>query len=95
MLYREGYADILNYLLDTDPSCWDTKSKNGRTPLHTVGMSVCVQCLSLTRQLKYYHVTCCLGNTTVERDMSKTLMCCLGNKMFICMLQLFMEEKKQ
>lgn len=41
LLCREGYADILNYLLDTDPGCWDTKSKNGRTPLHTVGMYVC------------------------------------------------------
>ena len=41
-LCREGHADILNYLLDSDPGCWDTKSKNGRTPLHTVGMYVCM-----------------------------------------------------
>ena len=35
---------------------------------------VCVYALNvslwLARQLKYYHVTCYLGNTTVERDMN-------------------------
>ena len=36
-LSREGHSDIINYLLDTSPNCWNTKSKNGRTPLHTVG----------------------------------------------------------
>ena len=36
---REGHADILNYLLDIEPSCWKTVSHNGRTPLHTVGVN--------------------------------------------------------
>lgn len=36
-LPREGHPDIITYILDVDPQCWDTKSKNGRTPLHTVG----------------------------------------------------------
>ena len=35
---------------------------------------VCVYALNvslwLARQLKYYHVACYLGNTTVERDMN-------------------------
>ena len=34
---REGHPNIINYLLDTDGQCWNTKSKNGRVPLHTVG----------------------------------------------------------
>lgn len=37
LLSREGHSDIINYLLDTSPNCWNTKSKNGRTPLHTTG----------------------------------------------------------
>jgi len=37
LLYREGYAGIITYLLDCDPDVWNTVSKNGRTPLHTAG----------------------------------------------------------
>ena len=33
--FREGHVDVINLLLDTDPLCWRTVSKNGRTPLHT------------------------------------------------------------
>ena len=35
---RQGNPDIVGFLLDTEPGCWDTISKNGRTPLHTAGM---------------------------------------------------------
>ena len=38
---REGHCNIVSFLLDSDPLCWDTRSKNGRTPLHTAG-EVCV-----------------------------------------------------
>lgn len=34
---RQGNPDIVTFLLDRDPQCWDTVSKNGRTPLHTAG----------------------------------------------------------
>lgn len=36
---REGHGNIVHFLLqaDLDPSNWNTTSKNGRTPLHTVG----------------------------------------------------------
>ncbi|NXB71435.1 ANR16 protein, partial [Donacobius atricapilla] len=32
---REGHPEVLRYLLDVSPSCWDTESATGRTPLHT------------------------------------------------------------
>ncbi|NXL70382.1 ANR16 protein, partial [Leptocoma aspasia] len=32
---REGHPEVLQYLLDVSPSCWDTESTTGRTPLHT------------------------------------------------------------
>ena len=35
---REGNVDILNYLLDVSPNCWETVSKNGRSPLHTAAL---------------------------------------------------------
>ena len=34
---RQGNVDIVRYLLDTEPQCWETSSNNGRTPLHTAG----------------------------------------------------------
>ena len=34
---RGGSYEVVRFLLETDPRCWDTKSKNGRTPLHTAG----------------------------------------------------------
>ena len=34
---RQGNVGIVRYLLETAPQCWDTVSKNGRTPLHTAG----------------------------------------------------------
>lgn len=34
---REGHPEVLQYLLDVSPSCWDTESTTGRTPLHTAG----------------------------------------------------------
>ncbi|CAI8031719.1 Ankyrin repeat domain-containing protein 16, partial [Geodia barretti] len=34
---REGHTFIVKFLLDSDPGCWDRRSKNGRTPLHTAG----------------------------------------------------------
>ena len=34
---REGHPDIVQFLLDTDSGCWETVSKNGRTPLHSAG----------------------------------------------------------
>ncbi|XP_072774465.1 ankyrin repeat domain-containing protein 16 isoform X5 [Taeniopygia guttata] len=36
---REGHPQVLQYLLDVSPSCWDTESTTGRTPLHTAGAS--------------------------------------------------------
>ncbi|XP_057879639.1 ankyrin repeat domain-containing protein 16 isoform X1 [Melospiza georgiana] len=36
---REGHPEVLHYLLDVSPSCWDTESTTGRTPLHTAGAS--------------------------------------------------------
>ena len=35
---REGHPEIVRFLLDTDGSCWETVSKNGRTPLHSSGL---------------------------------------------------------
>ena len=34
---RHGNTNIVRFLLDTDPQCGNTVSKNGRTPLHTAG----------------------------------------------------------
>ena len=34
---REGHSNIVGFLLDTDATCWETVSKNGRTPLHSAG----------------------------------------------------------
>jgi ankyrin repeat protein len=34
---REGHPNIVQFLLDTDSVCWETVSKNGRTPLHSAG----------------------------------------------------------
>lgn len=34
---RQPNAEIVRYLLDREPECWNTASKNGRTPLHTAG----------------------------------------------------------
>ncbi|XP_071659652.1 ankyrin repeat domain-containing protein 16 isoform X2 [Patagioenas fasciata] len=36
---REGHPQVLRYLLDVSPSCWDTESTIKRTPLHTAGAS--------------------------------------------------------
>uniref|UniRef100_A0A803V2M5 Ankyrin repeat domain 16 n=1 Tax=Ficedula albicollis TaxID=59894 RepID=A0A803V2M5_FICAL len=36
---REGHPEVLQYLLDVSPNCWDTESTTGRTPLHTAGAS--------------------------------------------------------
>ena len=35
---RQGNTEIVSFLLDTAPQCWETQSHNGRTPLHTAGM---------------------------------------------------------
>jgi L-histidine N-alpha-methyltransferase len=35
---REGHSDIIEFLLDTSPGCWDTVSRNGRTQLHTAAL---------------------------------------------------------
>ncbi|NXP96109.1 ANR16 protein, partial [Passerina amoena] len=35
---REGHPEVLRYLLDVSPSCWDTESTTGRTPLHTAAL---------------------------------------------------------
>ena len=34
---REGHPEIVDFLLDADDACWETVSKNGRTPLHSAG----------------------------------------------------------
>lgn len=34
---REGHPEVLQYLLEVSPSCWDTQGTTGRTPLHTAG----------------------------------------------------------
>ncbi len=34
---RQGNREIVMFLLETAPQCWDTVSNNGRTPLHTAG----------------------------------------------------------
>ncbi|NWV23913.1 ANR16 protein, partial [Origma solitaria] len=34
---REGHPEVLQYLLEVSPGCWDTESTTGRTPLHTAG----------------------------------------------------------
>ncbi|NXR30749.1 ANR16 protein, partial [Zosterops hypoxanthus] len=36
---REGHPEVLQFLLDVSPSCWDTQSTTGRTPLHTAAAS--------------------------------------------------------
>jgi len=37
---REGSVDIVSFLLTTNPGCWSTCSKNGRTPLHSAGENI-------------------------------------------------------
>ncbi|XP_064277716.1 ankyrin repeat domain-containing protein 16 isoform X2 [Passer domesticus] len=44
---REGHPEVLQYLLDVSPSCWDTESTTGRTPLHTAAMHGCSQVVEL------------------------------------------------
>ncbi|XP_063009709.1 ankyrin repeat domain-containing protein 16 isoform X5 [Melospiza melodia melodia] len=44
---REGHPEVLHYLLDVSPSCWDTESTTGRTPLHTAAMHGCSQVVEL------------------------------------------------
>ena len=70
---REGHPDIVNYLLDVDPGCWDTRSKNGRTPLHSVGKRykdvVCGG--SLRASLDTYCVSLVFYSTPWTRKSSK------------------------
>ena len=35
--FREGHIEIIELLLRENGIIWDNVSKNGRTPLHTVG----------------------------------------------------------
>ncbi|XP_071280326.1 ankyrin repeat domain-containing protein 16 isoform X2 [Agelaius tricolor] len=44
---REGHPEVLRYLLHVSPSCWDTESTTGRTPLHTAAMHGCSQVVEL------------------------------------------------
>ncbi|XP_041907331.1 ankyrin repeat domain-containing protein 16 [Corvus kubaryi] len=44
---REGHPEVLQYLLDVSPGCWDTESTTGRTPLHTAAMHGCAQVVEL------------------------------------------------
>ncbi|XP_048158597.1 ankyrin repeat domain-containing protein 16 isoform X4 [Corvus hawaiiensis] len=44
---REGHPEVLRYLLDVSPGCWDTESTTGRTPLHTAAMHGCSQVVEL------------------------------------------------
>ncbi|XP_010408321.2 ankyrin repeat domain-containing protein 16 isoform X1 [Corvus cornix cornix] len=44
---REGHPEVLRYLLDVSPGCWDTESTTGRTPLHTAAMHGCAQVVEL------------------------------------------------
>ncbi|NWX32648.1 ANR16 protein, partial [Notiomystis cincta] len=46
---REGHPEVLQYLLDVSPSCWDTESTTGRTPLHTAALS----CFCLLSRCQY------------------------------------------
>uniref|UniRef100_A0A8C5TW51 Ankyrin repeat domain-containing protein 16 n=1 Tax=Malurus cyaneus samueli TaxID=2593467 RepID=A0A8C5TW51_9PASS len=39
---REGHPEVLQYLLDASPGCWDTESTTGRTPLHTLCLVFCL-----------------------------------------------------
>ncbi|NXF27643.1 ANR16 protein, partial [Rhodinocichla rosea] len=48
---REGHPEVLRYLLDVSPSCWDTESTTGRTPLHTA--AVCWFFSPLTCRCQY------------------------------------------
>ena len=34
---REGHSEIITFFLSVDDKVWNTRSKNGRTPLHTSG----------------------------------------------------------
>ncbi|XP_032913522.1 ankyrin repeat domain-containing protein 16 isoform X4 [Catharus ustulatus] len=44
---REGHPEVLQYLLDVSPNCWDTESTTGRTPLHTAALHGCSQVVEL------------------------------------------------
>ncbi|NWT76560.1 ANR16 protein, partial [Prunella himalayana] len=51
---REGHPEVLQYLLDVSPSCWDTESTTGRTPLHTAAASSSVLVFSpVTSRCQY------------------------------------------
>ena len=56
---REGHSDIVSLLLDNKSTCWDTKSNNGRTPLHTVGLFVSMYVCMYVRMYvcMYAHMT--------------------------------------
>ncbi|KAF6035510.1 ANKRD16 [Bugula neritina] len=50
---------IVSFLLDEAPSCWDTSSKNGRTPLHTAAIHGRVECLKLMLSTRcQYDINC-------------------------------------
>ena len=36
---REGHVKIVQHFLDVLPDIWHTVSNNGRTPMHTAGIS--------------------------------------------------------
>ncbi|XP_058718088.1 ankyrin repeat domain-containing protein 16-like [Poecile atricapillus] len=44
---REGHPEVLRFLLDVFPNCWDTESTTRRTPLHTAAMHGCSQVVEL------------------------------------------------
>merc|ERR1712216_988108 len=44
---RTGDLTLLNLLLATSPQCWNTVSKNGRTPLHTACLAGNTEVLDL------------------------------------------------
>ncbi|XP_023774604.1 ankyrin repeat domain-containing protein 16 isoform X1 [Cyanistes caeruleus] len=44
---REGHPEVLRFLLDVFPNCWNTESTTGRTPLHTAAMHGCSQVVEL------------------------------------------------
>ncbi len=51
---REGNAYIVSYLLTVDPTLWQSRSKNGRTPLHTTGSNTSTTS-NFKPKLKFYN----------------------------------------
>lgn len=82
---RTGDCDLINFLLEIDGALWDSFSRNGRTPLHTVSLHGHTALLEILIQKCSYNLdvqdTC--GNTplmdAVRAGHLETVKCLINN----------------